>query len=223
MRQKGKFLTFCCSLFPGAGQMYLGFMRLGISLMGLFWGIIGFGALINLGVLYFLLPVIWCYSFFDAINKNSMDEEEFYELEDQYLFNMNFSDISALAQGKYRTIFAIVLLVIGIAMLLSNVMGFLSVILPWKLYVGLELLLRYIPRICMALLVIWIGMHLIQGKRLELNPHIKEKIFIRTEPYGHEEEKSMDAGNQKEEEWRGVVLDGENQKKDTDKTSEGNM
>ena len=74
MKQKGKFLTFLFSLFPGAGQMYLGFMKMGGSIMMLFWGIIGFGVLLNLGVLYFLLPVIWCYSFFDAINKNSMDD-----------------------------------------------------------------------------------------------------------------------------------------------------
>ena len=28
-RKKGKFLTFCCSLIPGAGEMYLGFLKTG--------------------------------------------------------------------------------------------------------------------------------------------------------------------------------------------------
>ena len=96
MRQKGKFLTFCFSLFPGAGHMYLGFMKMGVSVMTLFWGIVMLGVLMNLGILYFILPVIWCYSFFDVINKNSMTEEEFYELEDNYLFNFEISDFSSL-------------------------------------------------------------------------------------------------------------------------------
>ena len=174
MKQKGKFLTFLFSLFPGAGQMYLGFMKMGGSIMMLFWGIIGFGVLLNLGVLYFLLPVIWCYSFFDAINKNSMDEEEFYMLEDHYLFNMDLSEISALVKGKNKTIFAAILIIIGIAMLISNFMSLLNAILPWELYWRLESILGNIPRIGIALIIIWIGMRMIQGKRLELHPHMKE-------------------------------------------------
>lgn len=219
MRQKGKFLTFCFSLFPGAGQMYLGFMKMGMSIMILFWGIIALGVLLNLGVLYFFLPVIWCYSFFDAINKNSMYEEEFYQLEDRYVFNIEFSEIVSLMKGKNRTAFAAVLIVMGIAMLLSNFMSFLHTILPWELYWRMESLLGYIPRIGIALIIIWIGMRLIQGKRLELDPHIKEKVFVRTEPYPQHEE-HRNAGEQREEEWTGTVVDSSKKtSEDTEKKS----
>ena len=206
MKQKGKFLTFLFSLFPGAGQMYLGFMKMGGSIMMLFWGIIGFGVLLNLGVLYFQLPVIWCYSFFDAINKNSMDEEEFYMLEDHYLFNMDLSEISALVKGKNKTIFAAILIIIGIAMLISNFMSLLNAILPWELYWRLESILGNIPRIGIALIIIWIGMRMIQGKRLELHPHMKEKVFVRTEPYAQNDGHTK-ADEQKQEEWTGTVVD----------------
>ena len=35
-RKKSGFLTFCCSLLPGAGEMYLGFLKQGASIMTLF-------------------------------------------------------------------------------------------------------------------------------------------------------------------------------------------
>ena len=160
--------------------------------MVLFWGVIALGVLMNLGVLYFTLPIIWCYSFFDAVNKNSMDEEEFYLLEDDYLFHMDPAAISAVLSGKNRTAAALILIIVGAAMLLSNFMGFLNEILPWQLYWGLENFLRYIPRICIALFIIWIGMQLIQGKRLELHGQSKEKIFIRTQLYSSDQEGDAD-------------------------------
>ena len=39
-RKKSKFLTFIFSLLPGAGEMYMGFMKMGVSLMAEFFGII---------------------------------------------------------------------------------------------------------------------------------------------------------------------------------------
>ena len=76
-RQKGKFLTFCFSLVPGAGQMYLGFMKQGLSLMTVFAALCAFSTWLAIGPLLLFAPIIWFYSFFDVINKNSLDPEEF--------------------------------------------------------------------------------------------------------------------------------------------------
>ena len=135
-----------------------------------------------------------------------MDEEEFYMLEDHYLFNMDLSEISALVKGKNKTIFAAILIIIGIAMLISNFMSLLNAILPWELYWRLESILGNIPRIGIALIIIWIGMRMIQGKRLELHPHMKEKVFVRTEPYAQNDGHTK-ADEQKQEEWTGTVVD----------------
>ena len=35
-KKKSKFMTFCFSFIPGGGQMYMGFMKTGLSLMLLF-------------------------------------------------------------------------------------------------------------------------------------------------------------------------------------------
>ena len=86
-RKKNKFLTFCCSLLPGAGEMYLGFMKQGVSLMGIFFLIWAVSGILNLPALLFVQPVIWFYSFFHVHNLNSMPDEEFYAVEDDYLFH----------------------------------------------------------------------------------------------------------------------------------------
>lgn len=63
---KNGFLTFCCAFIPGAGQMYQGYMKRGLSLI-LTACLIGMvGSLLNPVLL--LLVVMWMYSFFDTFN-----------------------------------------------------------------------------------------------------------------------------------------------------------
>lgn len=66
MQNKSKWLTIFFSCFPGAGHMYLGAMNKGIQLMmGFFLAIFLMGWL-NISLIGFILPVIWCYSVFGA-------------------------------------------------------------------------------------------------------------------------------------------------------------
>lgn len=63
---KNGFLTFCCAFIPGAGQMYQGYMKRGLSLI-LTACLIGMvSSLLNPVLL--LLVVVWMYSFFDTFN-----------------------------------------------------------------------------------------------------------------------------------------------------------
>ena len=63
-RKKNKLLTFLWSLIPGAGEMYLGFFKMGTSLMALFLLLLSFSGFLNFYVLSLLSPVVWFYSFF---------------------------------------------------------------------------------------------------------------------------------------------------------------
>ena len=81
-RKKSGFLTFCFSLIPGAGEMYMGFMKQGLSIMAAFWLMIFLAAFLNLGPVLFVLPILWCYSFLNVHNIRGMSDEEFYALED---------------------------------------------------------------------------------------------------------------------------------------------
>ena len=68
IRKKSKGWTFIFSLLPGAGEMYMGFMKQGVSIMGLFFATIAVAATLNIGPLTIVLPIIWCYSFFNVHN-----------------------------------------------------------------------------------------------------------------------------------------------------------
>ena len=88
-KQRSKFWNFCLACIPGAGQMYLGFFKQGISLMSIFMGCCAIISLIGVDAIAFALPVIWFYAFFDALNKNSLSADEFSKLEDDWLIIKN--------------------------------------------------------------------------------------------------------------------------------------
>ena len=85
---------FLFSLIPRAGQMYMGFMKQGLSLMTIFATLCAVGIWLDIKPLLFFAPIILLYSFFDATNKNSMDAEAFKKLEDHYLWGDDWMDWS---------------------------------------------------------------------------------------------------------------------------------
>ncbi len=73
IKRKPSFLTFIISLVPGAGQMYLGLMGKGFVIMASFFLVAFLTGWLNLVILSFILPVIWCYSVFDTSNIKNDD------------------------------------------------------------------------------------------------------------------------------------------------------
>lgn len=60
--------TMAFSIVPGAGHMYLGYQNKGLYIMGAFFFSIFFMGWLGISLLLFLLPIIWFYSFFDALH-----------------------------------------------------------------------------------------------------------------------------------------------------------
>ena len=171
-RKKSRFWLFICSLVPGAGEMYLGFMKMGLSLMLGFMILIAVASLTNLGVLSIFPTALYIYSFFHANNLGSLNDAEFYAIKDQYLFGMEGLDslesIRVTISRKYRKIAAAVLIVIGVLMLWNLAFDMLVDILGWDNFYLRQI--RYfmndrMPRAVIAVAVIWIGINLIRGKK----------------------------------------------------------
>lgn len=78
MQGKSGFMTFILSMIPGVGHMYLGLMNKGLVLMAGFMFMSFFTGWLNIPFLGFILPVMWFYSVFDAMNirKGSKLEED---------------------------------------------------------------------------------------------------------------------------------------------------
>lgn len=71
-----KSLTLALSVVPGAGHMYLGYQKKGLIIMGSFFFSIFFMGWLGISMLLFLLPLIWFYSFFDAMHIADGSQEE---------------------------------------------------------------------------------------------------------------------------------------------------
>ncbi|MFC4323977.1 hypothetical protein [Litchfieldia salsa] len=102
--KKSKALATILSVFPGAGHMYLGLQKRGLQLMAAFLFGIYILDILRLSLFLFLIPLIWFYSFFDALQKVSKHGEE--EIEDiplvSYFINhQRWFGIGLLGLGLY--------------------------------------------------------------------------------------------------------------------------
>lgn len=169
-QKKSKFWTFLFSFIPGAGEMYMGFMKMGLSLMGMFMLIIAVSTLLEFGALMFVAAIAWFYSFFHVHNVASLPDEEFYALEDNYLFNF----IESEQQGKaliqtYRQVIAIALIVVGVVMSWQGFFRMLSQYIPESLYYIIRDIGYRIPQIVVGLAIIVLGVKMISGKKQQLD------------------------------------------------------
>lgn len=172
-KKKNRFLLFVCSFVPGAGEMYLGFMKMGVSLMLGFAILVLVPAVTYIDALAVFPVVMYIYCFFHANNLGTLSDEEFYATKDQYLFGMEGVDgiekIRVSISAKYKKISAIVLIVIGLIMLCHMVYDMLVHFWGWNnFYVTqIRFFMNRIPRAVIAVAVIWIGCRLIRGKKVE--------------------------------------------------------
>lgn len=169
-KQKKGFWLFIFSLIPGAGEMYMGFRKQGISTMLLFWGIIALAVVTNMGWLIFLLPVLWFYSFFNVHNLKSLSEEEFYSMEDTYILHLDqlIGDADLLV-SKYRTIVAFLLIFFGVSIVWSNFTDLLFWILPAPLAELIRDLSYRVPELIIAVAIIIAGIYILSHKKTQLD------------------------------------------------------
>lgn len=167
-KKKSKFLTFIFSLLPGAGHMYMGFMKTGISFMAMFFFLIFLSSWLDLGPLLFILPLIWFYSFFDCTNKAETNEDEFLLLEDNYLFSIDKLVSFDKDVFKKRRLFSgILLLLLGIYLVWNNVVKILGRYIPDETYNIIRSVTRIAPQIIIGVAIIALGVKLIIGKKKE--------------------------------------------------------
>lgn len=165
--KKNLFLTFCFSFVPGAGQMYQGYMKRGISIMILFGFVVALTSISSTPILAIPLPIIFAYSFFDTYNiRNNILNEK--TPKDEYIWN-DFKDDNVLKDfrnKKINNIFGILLVFIGIYILLNSVI--LNLANRFELYFISNLMgvvLRYLPSAVIAFASIYFGIKLVSKKQ----------------------------------------------------------
>ncbi len=168
--KKNGVLIFLFSLLPGAGEMYMGLMKQGVSLMALAFGSISICSWLGTEVLAFVCVIVWCYSFFHVHNLHSMSEEEFQHVEDKILLPFVGEDIQLqISNQKIRSAGAVLMIFLGASLLWNYVMDILVRVLPENIRYILWDLCYDIPEAVVAVFIIWLGVRLIKGKKKALD------------------------------------------------------
>ncbi len=165
--KRSNFWTFLFSFCPGAGQMYQGYMKRGLTLITLFILPIVVGAAF-MPVLALAALVVYMYSFFDSLNLKSqlqMGEAP----ADDFLFHLDFlhGDMKKLAssQGHLLGWGCVALGVIGLyKTVFERLLNSLISLIPSRtISNALYQLLYSIPGIFVGILFIAVGLWLVKG------------------------------------------------------------
>lgn len=149
--------------------MYMGFMKMGLSLMSMFFGIIVAASIFELGPLAVLAVIAWFYSFFHVHNLAGLSDEEFYAVEDDYLFHLSGEGGKDKSFVKrYRTIIAVVLILLGIMLIWNSFYWMIANVIPDETVWVLREISYRLPRLLAGIAIIAAGIYLVHGKKKSL-------------------------------------------------------
>lgn len=183
-KKKNKFFTFLCSFLPGAAEMYMGFMKMGISLLAVFFASCAFPVLIQASDVFICVAFgIWIFGFFHARNLAATDEQEFEKIQDQFIWEEYTEGKPVNISGKTgRKVLAWILILVGAAILWHNFKDFMYRLIPDVLWETCYPVVSNIPGTIFAVLIIFIGIKLIAGKKQALGLEEKEaEVFEESE------------------------------------------
>lgn len=163
MKRKNGFLTLCFAFIPGAGQMYQGYMKRGLSLVTLF------GAVCLLSVLLAPLSIFACiivmYSFFDTFNLRAQLLEGTAPEDDYLLYLKADTQLHRLLRSSHKLV-GWTLVAVGVYALYDNFMSSLVYNLWNNPYFGwLARLLDRLPTLLLCAGLIVVGLWLVRGPR----------------------------------------------------------
>ena len=192
--EEKKILTFLCALWPGGGYMYLGMMKKGALLMALFTALAGLTMTIGWKFLAFLLPVIWCYCFFDTFHVAKLPEE-LRAIEDQDCFDrvVAFCKDEPLKKFEGKRTFIGVLILLAALYTMSY--GVLLPFFRWgEQFYWVQLTLTVIPTAVVAVLLFMVGRHILQKEQDRKDAEAAEETEA-AETEEAVEESALEEGN----------------------------
>lgn len=169
-KKKNGFIRFLLSFLPGAGEMYMGFMKMGLSLMMAFFVMAGISMFFGSGIILCVDAIIWFYSFFHVHNLAGMSDEEFYAVEDEFLIPLDkISFKGKNLTEESRKFISICLIILGVVLTYQGLENMLYPYIPEWLFAIIAQITNGLPKIVVGLAIIYIGLKMIRGKEKELD------------------------------------------------------
>ena len=177
---KNGILTFLFAFCPGAGQMYQGYMKRGLSLITMFC--VAFGASTLLEVLYVAMPIVWMYSFFDTFNLRAQIIADTAP-EDDYLIHFDPRD-RRLARALLDSHKLVGWLLIAFGALIAyqnlimNIFG--DLVYRWghssPVFRALYLVMASLPDVVVCVVLIVCGVWLVKGPHPAKKPDASKDV-----------------------------------------------
>lgn len=177
MNKKNKILFFLFSLIPGAAHMYIGLVKRGLVIMLALVAGAGLAMMADTPAFLLVLPVLWFYSFFDALNKYHLPEDKLAKVQDDFLFFLNAMPENVRSDPRFKKVAsANVLKVGGIVAIIAGAYLIWDQIIVRVLIrllsdTGAEILSQIsykLPQVAVAVILIVVGIKLISHKKREL-------------------------------------------------------
>lgn len=151
-----RFMRFLLCFVPGAAHLNLGLKKQGVQLMTLFFLPLFLGDMLRLGVVMFIAPIIWAYSFFDGLRKTNGEEEAVDS--DIFIFEW-FKKQGGLP--KDNKLLAYALIILGALLLLERIL--IPII---AMYFGYRIR-EFVQMGIVSILLIVGGIKLLKGSKIE--------------------------------------------------------
>ncbi len=152
---KKKVLAIALSIFPGAGHLYLGLQKRGLQLMAGFLLAIYIMDNLRLSLFFFLLPIYWCFAFFDALSQAARYERN--EMRDEPLLEQFV---------PYQKWFGFGLIILGIYYILNRVAAdFVREYFTSMIFQAYMRVVYVLPTVVISFLLIVLGLRLVFGSK----------------------------------------------------------
>ena len=169
--KKNNILTFLFAFVPGAGQMYQGYMKRGLSLITMFCLFVMVGAVTGLDPLIVGCLIVWMYSFFDTFNLRAQIVADTAP-EDDYLVHFNTKDerLTQFFKDSHKLV-GWALIALGAMVAYQNIIMSVLGDLMWRwgqnnpFFRAFYLMLNSLPEIVVCVALIVCGVWLVRGPR----------------------------------------------------------
>lgn len=168
---KNGILTFIFAFCPGAGQMYQGYMKRGLSLITMFCLFIMAGSMTGLDALVVGCIIVYMYSFFDTFNLRAQLAAE-KAPQDDYLVHFNWHD-DRMTQfiGESHKLVGWGLIALGAMVFYQNIIMRVLGDVMWRwgqnnpFFRAIYLMLDSLPQIVVCVALVICGVWLVRGPK----------------------------------------------------------
>lgn len=169
--KKNGILTLLFALIPGAGEMYQGYMKRGLSIITMFCLSIALSAWMGISIFYIGVPILYMYSFFDTFNLRaqiSMGTAP----EDDYLVHFDPQDkrLARMMMDSHKLVGWCLIAIgalIAYEQIIMNTLG--DILWHWgqkaPVWRAIYLVMDQLPEVVLCVALILCGIWLVRGPR----------------------------------------------------------